>query len=246
MGKGKRKRKPETLCVYCGVMAVCTDEHVIPKCLFPKVSLPSKSEFMIIPVCRPCNASKAKDDSYIRDWFAIHSLSNDNSNVQAMRRTAFRSYMKNWSDLLRTLLPKGPTVDGLQTIRVVLASRFDLAISPEEKQILRFFKMLTRGLSWKVFEERLPNDCCFDIIRHDEQTFQESRRYLLDIGGKGPYFIGEGIFNYVCYANKNIGASLWSMCFFENVYIRVEAGPKHFFECLEELAKAGASSRAPG
>jgi len=68
--KHKEKRRTESACVYCGETAICTDEHVVPGCLFPEGHVPPKSEFVIVPVCEPCNNLKARDDSYVRDSFA--------------------------------------------------------------------------------------------------------------------------------------------------------------------------------
>lgn len=65
--KHKEERRTQTECVYCGEATFCTDEHVIPQCFFPEGRVPPKSDFVIVPVCRPCNNRKARDDSYVRD-----------------------------------------------------------------------------------------------------------------------------------------------------------------------------------
>src|SRR4051794_29852658 len=66
-----RKNRIRSKCVYCGELEVCTDEHVIPKCMWPSDARPPKSEFVIAPVCESCNGKKSADDSYARDVFVM-------------------------------------------------------------------------------------------------------------------------------------------------------------------------------
>src|SRR3954463_6235838 len=96
--KHKEKRRTERTCVYCGEFNICTREHVIPRYLFPPERMPPKSDFVIVPVCRPCNGRKAEDDSYVRDCFTADIACDGNPVVRSVLPTVFRSMDKNWSD----------------------------------------------------------------------------------------------------------------------------------------------------
>src|SRR4051794_28908981 len=96
--KHKERRRTQTMCVYCGDMAICTEEHVIPQGLFNKDAPPPKN-YVKIQVCQPCNSRKARDDSYIRDIFVSDVANTGNPLAEpVLNGQVHRSIQKNWSD----------------------------------------------------------------------------------------------------------------------------------------------------
>jgi len=58
-------KNKEGECVYCGITAMLTTEHVIPRCLFTE---PRPDNMITVPVCKDCNGHKSSNDDYLRDF----------------------------------------------------------------------------------------------------------------------------------------------------------------------------------
>src|SRR4051794_29898334 len=102
---GKKRPKPQTMCVYCGKVTTTTREHVIPTCLFPE-DQPLPSNMITVPACRPCN--QKKDDAYLRDILSSDIDSYDSPLARTVfRGKVLRSIATNRSNFGRSALSNG-------------------------------------------------------------------------------------------------------------------------------------------
>jgi hypothetical protein len=234
--KHKDKRTTPTVCVYCGELAICTDEHVIPQCLFPEGQQPPKSDFVIVPVCSPCNERKARDDSYIRDWLATDLASDGSPVAEAVRPTVYRSAKKNWSDHSRTAAMHARMQD-VHTPSGIYVGRF-VAVPIEGKRVNRFFRWVIRGLYWKKFGSRIPDNYVFEVGRLPAERFNAQFQTMMGFGGNGPYAVGERVFRCIfIYADENHFITQWLMWFYDSIFITVDTGPPEWFHEMEQLQK---------
>jgi len=228
-GRSKRSRREQIQCVYCGQIAVCTDEHVIPRCFYPEDS-PRPSNAVIIPACSSCNNRKAGDDSYVRDLFAADLASSANPKaLSVLNRQVSRSIRKNRSHFGR--------IAASNTVRVPLSTPSGLflgnypAVQVDWKRVQRFFKYVVRGLYWQVHQVRLPDSYLFDVKRVAPQAAVDQVKEFIAREAHGPFAIGEGVFAGVfgvCLEDPFI--TLWVFWFYDSVFITVSTGPKSFFE----------------
>jgi len=125
-------------CVYCGQMAVCSREHVIPKCFHPE-DAPSPANSVIIPACSPCNSRKARDDSYVRDLFAPDlAASVSPQALSVLNGQVFRSIRTNRSDFGK-MAASGSVSVPLNTPSGLFLGNFP-AVPVDWKRVRRFFK----------------------------------------------------------------------------------------------------------
>ena len=118
------------------------------------------------------------------------------------------------------------------------------AIPLEWKRVNRFFRMVTRGLYWKKFEKRIPDDYSFEVRRLNASVFPELLRQMMENGGNGPHGIGEGVFGCAfMMAEEDSFLSYWLMWFYESIFITVATGPKDY---VDQLLKHTDESKAIG
>jgi len=99
----------------------------------------------------------------------------------------------------------------------------------------RFFRLVTRGLYWKKFEKRLPDNYTFEVRRLHKSAFSGLLRHMMDNGGNGPHSVGEGVFSCAFLMGKEDPfTTLWLMWFYESIPVTVATGPPDFFEQFAE------------
>ncbi len=227
--KHKDKRRQPTTCVYCGNTRICTEEHVIPQCFFSEENMPLKSDFVIVPVCDPCNSRKARDDSYVRDLFTADIACDGNPTVRAVLPTVFRSIKKNWSDFGRVAISQGH-IKAMHSPGGIYLGHYP-SVPVEWKRVNRFFRMVARGLYWKKFEKRFPDGYTFEVRRLYASAFSDLFRHVMENGGNGPHAIGEGVFGCAfMMAEEDPFITYWLMWIYESIFITVATGPHHYFD----------------
>ncbi len=140
------------LCYYCGSPAT-GDEHVPPKCLFPKPKDTASKEdnrrnLIKVPSCDVHNLFKSKDDEYL---FAILSLNCDNNLIgQRQGVTKLIRALQNSKGLKAAVLRK-PQKRQIydQEKRIVLPTA---AIDIDRPRLIRCFEHIGRGLYFHRFE----------------------------------------------------------------------------------------------
>ncbi len=80
-------------CAYCGSVGDVTDDHVIPKCLWPGRV---RKDAPIVDACRPCNHIwKSEYDTYLRDMLVNDKACAKNPIAQKVRERYYRSAANN-------------------------------------------------------------------------------------------------------------------------------------------------------
>jgi len=59
----RKGRRAQAQCVYCGQMAVCTKEHVIPRGFYPQDS-PRPSNAVIVSACSTWRSSEQRNQTH--------------------------------------------------------------------------------------------------------------------------------------------------------------------------------------
>ena len=189
MSRRKGRKTPVT-CVYCGTQAICTDEHVIPECLFPKASMPPRTDFIIVPACQPCNNQKAVDDSYVRDLLVADIACDGNPTVRALLPAVIRSAEKNWSDFAR-VARRESRIEAVHSQGGIYLGHY-LGVPITWERLKRYFILVVRGLYWHASNERLPDDYVFGVFRLDKADAAGLFRKMDNPRRIRPLRIGDG------------------------------------------------------
>lgn len=126
-------------CAYCGG-ANETDDHVIPKSLYPPSTLPKGPQLITVPACETCNKSFQDDETHFRAVL-LHA-GNPNAAVQELYDGPFsRSLKRCDADRrkrdLRAICRRETSEQGERT-----------KIYPaEDVRVLRIVKKICRGLA---------------------------------------------------------------------------------------------------
>lgn len=218
MSHGKRTKQAE--CVYCGKFKACNEEHVTPQCLWPKArKRPSRQEYVIIPVCPKCNNGKGRDDDYLRDLLIADIACEGNSVVEEVQQAFFRAAHTNRSDFARVAIrnmrsepaftPSGLYVGHFPTVPV------------DPKRVDRIFRLIARGLFWKLFARRIPENYVIEALKIPHNDAAREIQREINLGATGPYAIGNGVFYCYFLATGTPFVHNWLMCFYDRVVFAV-------------------------
>ena len=151
--KGVQKRG---VCVYCGVEAEMTDDHVFPKSLF----LVKDPLMITVPSCRACQKIKQKGDEYLREFVNSELAGSEhpdaNEHLQRIARAASRNqtdfgrrFMEGFDDdLIENGVNYGPIY------RVPAGD-----ILPLETTL----RLVVRGLHFTDTKSMLPQDTAIEV-----------------------------------------------------------------------------------
>ncbi len=185
------KQVADVLCVYCNANPATTMDHVIPKCLFVG---PLPADMVTVPVCAHCNNKKSKDDDYLRDLLVI-DIENVNHPIaqQLLRGKVLRSAQKNRSQIVRDMRAKS-VIRNRYTVAGIYTGTFQ-AVPLEANRVKHIFARITRGLYYKLYERRFPNDCDFRVSRVAGMHVKDAVEIMHSIGGDVTYLLAEFVFS---------------------------------------------------
>jgi hypothetical protein len=188
--KHKEQQRQERVCVYCGKSSLCTLDHAIPRALFAN---PLPSNMITIPACRSCNQKKGELDTYLRDLLTADLWTYENPQARAVLEQKVRpSVRRNRSLVWRAAATRSRMVS-LHTPGGIYLG--DLPAVPfDGKRLNLALSMITRGLYFKVFWARLPDDSRLDIGRVDPLLVMELWDRLVQPGCNGPFAIDSNVF----------------------------------------------------
>jgi len=214
MGRKKRS-KLQALCVYCGIRVATTKDHVVPKCLFTR---PLSSDMVTIPVCEICNLEKSKDEDYLRDMLVVDYSGSQHPVAQEIfKGKVLRSASKNRSEIVRTALRTARSAPLFTRAGIYVGNHPTFQI--DRQRVTRMFSFIIRGLYYKVIKERLPDDFTFEVDRLDSSLAGQTFYVLKELGGNGPYTIGNGLFGCVfIYGAEDPSVTFWLLWFYNSVF----------------------------
>lgn len=167
-------------CAYCGNFGDVTDDHVIPKCLWPGRV---RKDIPIVDACRPCNhVWKSEYDTYLRDILVNDMACAKNPIAQKVREKFYRAANNNQSIMARDLNERAGLV-GLQE-ESGLVSGFALTLPDAIERNRVIMPLIVRGLHQYYLRTALPKDTSFKIGRVIErEKMQELMREMNEKGG---------------------------------------------------------------
>lgn len=203
-------------CVYCGLRPGVTADHVVPKCLFPS---PLPSDMVTVRACRECNEDKSKDDEYLRDYF-VADLENEGNPLTSgqLRERLHRSARKNRSRLFRDMRERVRRVPVRTPAGLYLGDVYGMPI--EGERLNRTFGRITRGLYYRLYQQRLPDDCTFDPQRVKPEFKQATVDMFMSKGPRPIYSIGETFECTYAIATEDPTVTFWLQRYF-NIFITV-------------------------
>ena len=218
--KTRRAKKVE-LCVYCGVNPATTRDHVVAKCLFDG---PLPSNMVTVPACGSCNGEKAKNDDYLRDMLVVDYDCSEHPVAKALLKgKVTRALRRNRSELLRKALPEARVEPVRTPGGIYLPPRYSFPLDGE--RVNEIFRTVTRGLYYKIRQERLPDDYIFEVRRiyrnHIKDVWSEFQR----LKANGPYGLGDVFGCLFLYGAEDPGVTCWLIWFYGGAFIMVSTDP---------------------
>jgi hypothetical protein len=230
-------------CTYCGAYGPVTDDHVIPRNLFP---VPRPRDMIKVDACSDCNSHvKSPDDEFLAEFFA--------GDMQAWAHPVVRDLLfprleKNWNKsrlvrqvkagveptyrrtrggiLVRTAPAQLSRVNILSPGGIHIGTTVGVTLPAHE--VLGIIERMIRGLYRYFTGERLEIPVVMKIHRiTDLEAALPSVKDLVDSGAASYNAIGDStIFNSIHYVSpKTPGLSLWYLGFYSNVVFRVITNP---------------------
>ncbi len=216
--KSNKKKNELRNCVYCGEYTKCTDEHVIARCLYPDEIKPTKDGFVIVKACLKCNGSKSKEDSYMRDRFAVDAAVYDKPICRSLMKTVLRSHLGNRSDLCRTALVKHRFTDDALFMPTASYLGPYVSIPLNIKRERSYLRSIVQGLYWEMTRQRIP-EFTFDYSRIKPVDYGYLLMYFIEHNAMRPVAIGEGVFDWtVMFGLEDPSVTCWLFRFYEGIY----------------------------
>jgi hypothetical protein len=222
---GKQRSYPEVRgrCAYCDINPATSDDHVVPKLLFPKRH---PGERVTVRACADCNQRKGLLDHNLRD-FLLADIDTAMSPVAAtLRLTTFkRSFAENKSTFLRKAFRD------LRITPVFTPPGISLGNHPmykiDDELIRSELIYIARGLHFKFFKRAIPQDYAFEIRRVNEldasKAFQAADDPTADYRRR---CIGEGVFDTIFSdAPEHEFVTRWLFSFYNAVFFTVSTRP---------------------
>jgi hypothetical protein len=217
----KRQRRYVKTCIYCGQPGPLTDDHIPPDCLFKT----KRTNLLTVKCCDDCHRGTSSDDEILQLYLAMHIGSYYHPDVMAQLVTIF--------DKLENPGQKGFRREFLDSVRPVnLVSKAGWVIgqtgmySLDAAPLQRSLSRIVRGLHYKTFRRRLPDDTVitiapYDHIAQDDELLKYVETELLPEFSSAPSkVIGNDVFGYrVLGAQDNPNASAWLFGFYRAVAV---------------------------
>lgn len=208
MGRKKRVRGSQGVCVYCGKTAMLTPDHVPPKSLFLS---PRPSNLITVPSCTNCNGGASKDDEYfknaiiLRDDVAIHP------DVPQLLKEVMASLRRPEQENFTCAFLQKMTPVNLTTRTGLFVGR-TMVMDVSGRRIRRVLNRTIRGLYYHERRERLPTDC---LVMSLPDARLPNPRIMDLLVEQPPKTIGNGIFSYRSMVTEEEQfASVWLLIFY--------------------------------
>jgi hypothetical protein len=212
-----RNRNRRILCVYCGRSPATTKDHVVPRCLFDG-RIPSI--MVTVPVCRPCNEEKGRDDDYLCDLRAIDIDNSGNTAAQALLHgRVARAARTNRSQVARDIRTKSK-MTAVRTMGGVYLGHSP-SIPIDTARFVRQLSRIARGLYFKVSKRALLVDCDFKVQRVDRFRVGMAVQALQNMGVTKCRRLGDDVFGCMfAIAAEDPAVTHWPQWYF-NVFFTV-------------------------
>lgn len=194
-------------CVYCGEAHASTNDHVPPKCLFPK---PRPSNLVTVPACEACNRRASLDEEYFLAALMLTDAGISSAG-QKLWKTLRRTY--DHANGLRARIASAISpAPVFSRGGIFLGNR--LTVRHEDERFRSVVTKIVKGLYWLEYGERMPDMSVIHyrfLIAGEEKAV--ARKYLPHT--KVPKHSWPGIFEYRSNRTAEAPAgSIWLLLFF--------------------------------
>lgn len=213
---------PNDFCAFCGNMAI-TDDHIPPKCLFPK---PRPANLITVRACEICNKGTTLDDEYFRD--AMLTGINEQRFPEAMALsirkieelgTNPKKRRYGWSVYKSARLVELRTEAGIYLGHAP-------ARNLDRSRLLKSAEKCVRGLYFYQFQQRVPDDSEVTVYYYADLEPESVKELLLQCARCAPQNIGNGAFVYRFARVPDDPRSLWLLEFYDrHRFIGIISGP---------------------
>ena len=205
------------MCAYCGCQSEKMErEHVVPKLLFPK---PLPQIMVTVPACGKCNDEKKEDDEYLRDFLVIDHENSGVSVIEGpLKEKLIRAAGRGQSLLARDVRDKTQLLPVHSPGGLYLGRA--LGVPVDHVRANRLFSRIVRGLHFKLYNRRLPDDVKFEVRRLYPQSKQHVVNTLVQMGVQECRSIGDSFQCMHGIDAKDPTVTYWLMRFF-NIFITV-------------------------
>jgi hypothetical protein len=187
-----------------------------------------------VPSCGECNDAKKDDDEYLRDLLVIDIENAGISTIEGpLKQKMLRAADRNRSLLARDIRSKTRYVPVHSPGGLYLGHAFSVPLDYERAN--RLFSRIVRGLHFKIYGRRLPDDCKFEVRRTHPQYKQYVVDTLYQMGVRQSRSIGDSFQCMHAVDAKDATITYWLLRFF-NIYITVSTN----FDELASDAQASA------
>lgn len=214
-------------CVYCGTNDATTDDHAVPKNLFPGQVPHSEIK---VPSCADCNGSFAKHEEYFRTILFV-ALAETNAEIAKLYPKFKRSLTRKGAEKFLALMVNSIKRVDRQTQGGIYLPDRTPAIEYVEERVNIVLRKVIRGMFYKWKGYPLPKDYIVDAIMHADSHPLPKKALL--VPGSGEYRkVGDGkVFAYwVKPTVDNPECIAWLLSFYDTLPALGATRPPHIGE----------------
>jgi hypothetical protein len=170
---------------------------------------------LTVPACGRCNATKAADDTFLRDYLTADAAGHEHpvaANLFAGKVS--RSVARNQSELAR-LVQKATRVEVplLTPAGLLVGKRYGVSL-PDGRVSSILFRIM-RGLYFKCRKVVFPPDTPYEVLRH---PLSEWDIFVREVFHDKPITVLGNVFACTCmHATEDPFTAAWLMCFYERL-----------------------------
>lgn len=202
-------------CAYCGNVGDVTDDHVIPKCLWPGRV---RKDVPIVDACRPCNHIwKSEYDTYLRDLLVNDRACVKNPIAQKVREKYLRAAKDHHSIVARDLAERSQLV-GLEEPSGFI-SGFAKTLPSAIERFNVTMPLIVRGMHQFFLHTILPDNISFHVVRVIKRQEMEALAREMNEHGGAYNNIGTGdVFQFAFWPRHEATYSeVWILNFYRSV-----------------------------
>ena len=214
--------KLNKICIYCGENPATEREHVISRCFFVN---PRPSNLVTVPTCGDCNDSFQMDEEYFRSILAIGlELVANSQTVRSLLEGPVKRSLQRKNEGLFRLLQRDIQISDIVSSGGIYLGKAP-TIPQDKKRIDNVIWKIVRGMYFKIYNERLPDDTQLHTIIDAD----DSQLLLIEQYFKSPRVecYGDGVFTYAMMKVAEMdGGTAWAMSFYGGYYVLAVTVPE--------------------
>jgi hypothetical protein len=199
-------------CVYCSMRESTTDDHVPPKCFFPK---PRPSNLITVPSCLDCNKDAGKDEEFFLATFMFSYAGVSEAGKRLWTEKLNRMYEKNIG--LRRKIADHLNQSSFYTPSGIYLGK-GMTIKPDEKRFEFVVNKILKGLYFFEYNQLFPNNAeITTIFLNLIENYEPVQRVApeLKFGSRS----WDGIFEYrFNRLDNDPSGSIWLFRFWNQAY----------------------------